>query len=159
MKRLLLSFPMPLLALLTVIPGVASALCTDPKTWVSGYRVPFQEELNASIAIVVGDAIEEQKVFETADDPEMYSVIFTVRVEQVLKGNPLGVFKLRMDLDSGRYEMGLGERHLLFITKWRWKVRGADYVINSCGNSSTLPEGNDTLARTKQALRDGAHAL
>jgi len=159
MSQIQRRFPMALLVVLAALPSVASALCTDPKTWVSGYRVPLHEELKASIAIVIGNVIEERKVFETPEDPEAYSVIFTVHVEQVLKGNPLKVFKLRMDLDSGRYSMGVGEKHLLFITKWRWKVRGADYVINSCGNSSTLPEGEETLSQVNQALRKGAHAL
>jgi len=81
-----------------------------------------------------------------------------VRSGQVLMGNPLKVFKLREELDSGRYGMARGETHLLFITKWRWKVRGADYVIDPCGNSKRLPEGDEVLARVKKALAKKARA-
>jgi hypothetical protein len=137
---------------------VVEAVCLDPKSGVSGYKVAFEDELNSSIAIVLAEVIAERKVFETPEDPGYYSVIFTVRTDQVLLGNPLKTFKLREELDSGRYPMSVGEKHLLFITKWRWKVRGADYVINACGNSSRLPEGNRVVVKVQNALRKGAHA-
>ena len=136
---------------------VAAAVCLDPKSGVSGYQVPFEDELNSSIAIVLAEVVAERKVFETPEDPEYYSVIFTVRTNQVLLGNPLKTFKLREELDSGRYPMRVGEKHLLFITKWRWKVRGADYVINACGNSARLPEGDDVVAKVRLTLAKGAH--
>ena len=47
---------------------------------------------------------------------------------------------MRMELDSGRYSLQVGEKHLLFITQWPWKVHGADYVISACGNSRRLPD-------------------
>ncbi len=144
----------PLLCLLTCATGanVASAVCLDPKTWVSGYRKPFEEELKESIAIVVANVVSEHKVFEDPEDPETYSVIFTLHTEQVLKGNPLKNFKLRMEFYSGRYPLEVGEKHLLFITRWPWKVRGADYAISVCGNSTRLPEGERTAARVAEAL-------
>jgi hypothetical protein len=132
--------------------NVANAVCLDPKTWVSGYRKPFQEELKESIAIVVANVVSERKVFEDPEDPETYSVIFTMHTEQVLKGNPLKDFKLRMELDSGRYSLQVGEKHLLFITKWPWKVQGADYAISACGNSTRLPEGERTAVRVAEVL-------
>jgi len=149
---------LPLLVMSAAVTDLASAVCLDPKTWISGYKVPFQVEFNSSIAIVIGEVISEQKVYETSEDLEYYYLIFTVRTEQVLKGNPLKTFKLREELDSGRYSLSVGERHLLFITKWKWKVRGADYVINSCGNSSRLPEGDQVVAEVQRALHQSPHA-
>jgi hypothetical protein len=137
---------------------VAEAVCIDPKSGISGYQVPFEDELKSSIAIVLAEVVAERKVYEPSEDPEYYYMSFTVRTDQVLFGNPLKTFKLREELDSGRYSMSVGEKHLLFITKWRWKVRGADYVINSCGNSSRLPEGNSIVVKVQNALRRGAHA-
>jgi len=152
MKVPRLNFPLLCVLACAAAPDVANAVCLDPKTWISGYRKPFDEELKESIAIVVANVVSERKVFETPEDPEMYSVIFTLHTEQVLKGSPLKDFKLRMELDSGRYPLQVGEKHLLFITKWRWKVQGADYVISVCGNSTRLPEGEQTAARVAEAL-------
>jgi hypothetical protein len=148
----------PLVGISVAVPNLAAAVCLDPKSGVSGYRVPFQDELNASIAVVVGEVVSERKVFETPEDPAYYSVIYTVRTEQVLKGRPLKIFRLREELDTGRYPLSVGEKHLLFITHWKWKVRGADYVIDACGNSSRLPEGDQVVAVVQRALNVSAHA-
>jgi len=152
MKVLSRSFQLLCLLACAAAPDVVNAVCLDPKTWISGYRKPFEEELKESIAIVVAKVVSERKVFEDPEDSETYSVIFTLHTEQVLKGNPLQDFKLRMELDSGRYGLQVGEKHLLFITKWPWKVRGAHYVISACGNSARFPEAEETAARVAEAL-------
>jgi hypothetical protein len=54
--------------------------------------------------------------------------------------------------------MKVGETHLLFIKAWPYKVLGANYQIDSCGNSSALPQGNATVAQVEAELKRGANA-
>ena len=131
---------------------MANAFCEDPKTKISGYRVPLAEEISGSIAILTGQVVKEERVFEVVEDPEFYYSIFTVRVERQFKGQLPLLVTFRIDYDSGNYRMGLGEKHILFVRKWPWKVEGADFRIDPCGSSSTLPQGNDTVERVVKTL-------
>jgi hypothetical protein len=122
--------------------GTAQAFCEDSKTGVSGYRIPLEEEVKSSFAIVVGQVITEDRVFDVIDDPEYYHSIFTVRVDRQLKGKVPTLLTFRVELTSARYDMSLGQKHVLFLRNWPWKIVSADYVIDSCGNSAPLPEGD-----------------
>jgi colicin import membrane protein len=52
--------------------------------------------------------------------------------------------------------MEVGERHVLFLTRERKENQGiADYYVNNCGNSSTLPKGDAVLKQVERTLREG----
>lgn len=146
-------------ALLVLAPGAAVAFCEDPKTGVSGYHVPLEVETKGSLAIVLGNVIQERRINDDPSDQESFLfTIYTVRLLKPLKGSVPDVFTLYSTNDTARYSMTVGETHLLFIRAWRYKVPEADYRIDSCGNSSALPEGSTTVAKVEAELRRGANA-
>jgi hypothetical protein len=48
--------------------------------------------------------------------------------------------------------MEVGESHLLFLNQ-----EGQYFIIDSCGNSSALPAGNDALKKVEAALAGRAN--
>ncbi|MBC3873389.1 hypothetical protein [Undibacterium flavidum] len=143
--------PLLVLALLstTVISSPACAACLDPKTLVSGYRVPLESEIRSSQAIVIGKLIKTSPLQEDHDDPDGVTAhLHTIRVVRQLKGHLPAVVTVREENDSSRYTMRSGEKHLFFFTK-----SGSTFRIDSCGNSWQLPQGADVLKQVEAQLR------
>jgi hypothetical protein len=150
--------PFLVLAGVLLTPGIACAVCEDPKTGASGYRIPLEKELHSSIAVIVGEVVDEKRFHDVPEDPEQYFSIFTVRIDRQLKGRLPAIVTFRVELTSARYDMTVGERHVLFIWKWPWKIEAADFQIDACGNSSVLPKGEGVLAEVVADLRGTSHA-
>jgi hypothetical protein len=137
-----------LLALLSG-SGAARAVCLDPVSGVSGYRVSLETEVHDADAIVVGRVLAEQALKEDAADPEGVTAYdLTVAVRARLKGNTAGRIVVRNENTSARYPMAVGEEHLLFVTRG---PQGA--TVNSCGNSSPMPAARRLLDRVRRAIR------
>ena len=125
-----------------------SAVCLDPATAQSGYRQPLAEELRSTELVAVGKVFRERSSRELARDPNAVSVsLYRVRVQHWVKGRSPKWLEVKVENDSGRYNMSVGEVHLLFLNK-----SGRDFAINGCGNSSVLPVGEPTLAAVRAAL-------
>jgi hypothetical protein len=127
---------------------LAQAVCLDPQTLVSGYKIPLKTEV-ASSGIVLGKVIKKLDLHEDKADPEdITATLYTIRVQQTLKGINKKTIQIKSQNDSGRYYMDIGEEHLLFLS-------GNDkyLYVDSCGNSSKLPEGNSTLKTVKEYLK------
>jgi len=136
-----------LASIVFTIPN-AHAICLDPKTFISGYKIPFDEELDSSTAVIIGAITEQKNVNEDSSDPEgVAAFLYTVDVLRQLKGNLPKTIRVRAEADSGRYAMGIGEQHVLFLLE-----EGSHFVASGCGNSSQLPEGNDVVAQVEIAL-------
>jgi hypothetical protein len=132
----------------------AYAVCLDPKTLVSGYHVPLDEEIRTSKLIAVGEVTKSRYLKEDPTDPDdITAYIYTIRVLRPLKGRVPKLIELRSENDSGRYLMKEGERHLLFISS-----EGQHFVVDSCGNSSSLPKGNAVLQQVEATLARSASA-
>jgi hypothetical protein len=134
----------------------AGAVCLDPTTFVSGYKVPLASEVRAADGIVVGRVLSEKGLSEDPADPDGYTAYnVTVRVISRLKGNLPNVIVIRNENTSARYPMSIGEEHLLFVSK-----DGKEFRVNSCGNSSAMPEGKHLMEQTRmelQRLKSGRH--
>lgn len=142
-----------LMAVLCATPGIALALCLDPRTGISGYHVPLVEEVSTSVSILVGKVVSVRRIRDESMEPGAYSAfIYTVHVEQQLKGKSPSVFTVYDENTSARYPMNPGERHLLFIRTWPYKIANADFQIDSCGNSDVLPQGDGILRDVKALL-------
>ncbi|QOL25835.1 hypothetical protein LP316_00475 [Thalassotalea sp. LPB0316] len=121
------------------------AVCFDPKTWISGYKIPLEQEIEESKAIIIGEVIKEERIHDIPNDPEFYSAIhFTIRVEQTLKGDIEDEIMIKETLDSSRYGLSLNEKHILFLYPDKYD-ENFDYSVTSCGNSSLLPEGEGVV--------------
>lgn len=142
-----------LLVALCATPGVGLALCLDPRTGASGYHVPLEQEVRTSVSILVGKVVSVRRIRDESTEPGAYSAfVYTVHVEQQLKGKSPSVFTVYDENTSARYPMNPGERHLLFIRTWPYKIVNADFQIDSCGNSDVLPQGDGILRDVKALL-------
>lgn len=139
--------------------AVAQAVCLDPKTDLSGYHIPLNDELASSYAVVVGEVTKEHRLTDGSTHSEFFeATIYTVRIIRTLKGKVAQTVTLRTQNDSGRYSMSVGEKHLLFLSRLKPGL-GADYYADSCGSSETLPQGSSTLHEVEARLNGQAHAL
>jgi hypothetical protein len=129
--------------LATAIP--VSALCLDPKTFLSGYHLPLSEELHSASHIVIGNVTKETLVQDDASDPKGVSAyVYTIQIVRQLKGHLPRSIHITVENNSGRYPMVVGERHLLFLNR-----ESGYFSVNSCGNSSVLPKGNTSLRQVE----------
>ena len=133
----------------------ASAVCLDPKTSLSGYRIPFAAEVGSADAILVGRVLSKQDLAEDPADPEGVTADeVTVKVITRLKGKVPDVLVLRNENTSARYPMSVGEEHILFVSR-----DGRESWVDSCGNSSLMPAGKPLARRIQAQLRHaGPHA-
>jgi hypothetical protein len=127
----------------------ADALCLDPATSISGYKIPLASEVRDADGIVIGRVLSEQGLREDPTDPDGYTAyMVTVRVITRLKGSLPRVIVIRNENTSSRYPMSTGEEHLLFVSR-----DGQESWVNSCGNSSAMPEGKRQLKTIRALLR------
>jgi hypothetical protein len=86
---------------------------------------------------------------EDPSDPDGITAS-AVEIKQItrLKGNMPKVFVIRNENTSARYSMSIGEEHLLFVSR-----SGRDLWVNSCGNSSAMPEGKALIKQIRMQLR------
>ena len=130
------------------------AVCLDPKTSVSGYQMPINEEIKSTKFIAIGEVIESKYLQEDSTYPEgITATIQKVKILKQIKGNLPGVIELRVENDSGRYWMEAGERHLLFLSR-----EGQHFIVDSCGNSSGLSKGNEVLKKVESMLASSCKA-
>jgi hypothetical protein len=158
MNRVRTTFALIALVLVSCCAGQALAVCLNPETLSSNYRIPLKQEIDTSLAIVVGKVVGVNRLHDDPAYPGYYSAtIFTVQVLRELRGNLPTIVRLKTENDSGRYEMATGEIHLLFLTRFDPYSRDI-YRADSCGNSSLLPRGNDLLRKTEELLGETGHA-
>jgi hypothetical protein len=127
----------------------ACAACLDPKTGISGYKVPLETEVRAAQAIIIGRVLAEQRLQEDPDDPHgVMASNFKIKVLKKLKGRLPGVIVVRNENTSSRYPMSVGEEHILFVSR-----TDRETWIDSCGNSDVLPRGKHVVKAIRTQLR------
>lgn len=133
----------------TVMVCKANAVCLDPTTFIPGYKEPLALEVRAADGIVIGRVLSARGLSEDPDDPDGFTAYkLTVRVLTNLKGNLPKVIVIRNENTSSRYPMSIGEEHLLFVSKDSQELR-----VNSCGNSSAMPEGRQLVKQIQAELQ------
>lgn len=140
---------LPILAAVMHV-GAAHALCLDPKSGISGYKLPLQSEIQSADAIVVGRVLAENGMQEDRNDPDgvtAYDV--TIKVQAILKGKLPNVFSVWNENTSARYPMSVGEEHVLFISQGR----DGQFFVDSCGNSSLTSKRNDFVKQIRAELK------
>ena len=132
----------------TAVARAGHAVCLDPKTDISGYHIPLNEEVRSSAAIAVGKVTQARNLREDASDPQgATATVYSVEISRQLKGRLPRSVELRSENDSGRYWMEKGETHILFF-----RHQKPPLSIDSCGNSSVLPKGDGTLKAVEAQL-------
>jgi hypothetical protein len=137
-----------LLLLLAHLP-TAYAVCLDPKTGKSGYKIPLETEVRIAEAIVIGRVLSEQRLQEDADDPDGVTASkVTIKVLRTLKGSVPSTIVVRNENTSSRYPMSVGEEHVLFVSRTKRET-----WIDSCGNSELMPRGRQVVKKIGAQLR------
>ncbi len=127
----------------------AGAVCLDPKTFISGYKIPLDSEVRTTEAIVVGRVLSEQGLQEDPTDPDGYTAYnVTIKVLVSLEGTLPTVIVIRNENTSARYPMSVGEEHILFVSRDGQKLR-----VDSCGNSAAMSEGKQMVSQIHTELR------
>ena len=126
----------------------ANALCLDPNTLISGYIEPLPQEVQTTETIIIGAVENIQPLQEDQDDPlGITAYLLSVKVLRNLKGKLPASITLRIENDSSRYPISIGEQHILFLNK-----ENNVFTVNSCGNSSPLPQGLNILTQVEAEL-------
>jgi hypothetical protein len=127
----------------------AYAVCLDPGTGKSGYKVPLETEIRTAQAIIVGRVLSEQRFQEDPNDPDgITTSSFTIKVFSRLKGRLPDVIVVRNENTSSRYPMSVGEERILFVSR-----TNRETWIDSCGNSDVLPRGEQLVKKIRTQLR------
>ncbi len=132
----------------------ADAVCVDPTTMASGYRLPLATEVQVSDSIVVGEVLAKHPLPEPADPDAAPASMIDIRVEKILKGGAGRIVSVFVEEDSGGYRMDIRERHLLFLKRSRAGI----FTVDSCGNSVALSASEEEPDRVHKALEGSAHA-
>lgn len=128
--------------------GPAHAVCLDPETGRSGYRTPLDVEARRADAIVVGRVLAEQDLQEDPGDPDGVTArVSTIEVLDSLKARVPRRLVLRNENTSSRYAMGVGETHLLFLSRG-----GGELRVDSCGNSAILAGDRRVVMQVRRLL-------
>lgn len=129
---------------------LGQAACLDARA-AGGHRTSLQEDLEHSVAVVVGKVEGATDLHRNAGDPQVVSGrIFHLRLIQLLRGSVAQVFDVRDDDDAGNFGFEVGREYLLFLDRYgpKWRIPLTDaYFVNSCGNSGPLAERSDLLRR------------
>jgi hypothetical protein len=127
---------------------MASADCPDSNP-AGERRVPLQDELKDSVAVIVGKVVGRRELHETVSDPKLVTaVLFRVQVVQLVQGNIPAEIDIRKEPRSGRAALETGREYLLIVQRRgpRWPLPLGDaYYVSDCGNSGPLAERSDVL--------------
>jgi hypothetical protein len=129
--------------------AASGAVCLDPKTGISGYKLPLNAEVRDTPVIVIGRILSETPLREDPTDPDGFTAYKTkIKVLNRLKGSAPSVIVIRNENTSARYAMSVDEEHLLFISSHDQELR-----INTCGNSSPKRDADRLEEQIKAQLR------
>jgi hypothetical protein len=125
------------LLLVLAMTARAEAVCLDPQSGISGYRVPLAEEVKSTNYVLLAKVSGVMARQDDKSDPTgVTEYIYSIQVRRWIKGKMPKNLLIRATNDSSRYPMEQGEVHLLFVSRM-----ANGYSVDSCGNSSPLPEG------------------
>ena len=103
-----------------------------------------KEEFKSSDIVIVGTVISFTNILDS--DGFIKGTFYSIRISEVLKGNPGQVIELYSENDSGRFPMKIGVAYLLFAYNGVFEgVKGLHLAIDSCGNSGTLKQSEKAL--------------
>jgi hypothetical protein len=117
--------------LILAISGSAYPFCHNGNTSIT-------DEFEESIAVVIGKVVSVVEVPES----ENYSdgSIYTIVLQEVLKGDLSGTIEIFSENSSGRFPMDVGQVYILFVY-----MENRLLQVNNCGNSGLINESNDVL--------------
>ena len=112
-------------------------------------RPSVDEEFKSSTVVIVGEVISTKDVLEPGGF--IKGTFYTVRVAEILKGNPSKRVELYSENSSGRFPMKVGVSYLIFTYEGNFEgIEGRRLAIDNCGNSGTLKEAEKALSTARK---------
>lgn len=137
---------------LALLSPIANALCLDPQTEISGYKIPLDDEIKSAQSIIVGRILKKEELQEDITDPMgITAYTIKVKVKTRLKGEVPDIISVRDENTSARYGMSVDEEHVLFVSE----DQDGTLWVNSCGNSALAFRSQDLIKKIEAELRKG----
>jgi hypothetical protein len=122
----------------TAFSSVASPACLE------GYP-SISSEVRKSQAVFIGVVLAERVVPANSDNLD--GTVYSIRVEEVLRGSLPPRVEIFSENSSGRFPMTKGTKYLLFVHRAQ-----AQLSVDNCGNSGPLPEKAEVLAEVRRLV-------
>ena len=137
-KRNVTELIMKIIIIISVIfvADVANAVCLNGHPSIT-------EECAKSQRVIIGKVIEKENIPESGNYYE--GINYTVRVQEVIKGNPTKTILIFSENSSGRFPMSVGSTYVLFVY-----YELGRYQVSNCGNSGLMSEKQDVVQAVRQ---------
>jgi hypothetical protein len=134
----------------------SSALTDWEKEW---YKHPsVEEESDSSKYVLVGKVLKAQKILEPQDF--ILGTIYTIKVDELLKGTPAKIIEIYDENSSGRFPMEVGISYLIFAFEGVFEgMEGLHLAINHRGNSKKLNQAGMILETTRKLRKAKAQPI
>jgi hypothetical protein len=119
----------------------AQAVC------VNGHPSVTSEYLHSQ-TVVVASVVAEKSIPEAPDGYFLEGTEYTVRVEKKFRGPALATLELFNENTSGRFDMTVGTKYLLFVYQDHGRLR-----IDNCGNSGELSKSASAFRQVEKLGR------
>jgi hypothetical protein len=100
--------------------------------------------------VVVASVVEEQPVGAMPDGYFLEGKLYELTVEKAFRGNPGPTIELFDENTSGRFDMSVGTKYLLFVYEEHGRFR-----VDNCGHSAEFSKSGATVKQVEKL----AHAV
>ena len=119
----------------------AQAVC------VNGHPSVIKEFRHSKIVAIV-TVISARSVPESSDGHFYEGTIYEAKIERQFRGASLPTVQIFNENSSGRFDMTIGARYLLFIYQEHRKLR-----VDGCGNSGEVSKDSSVLEQAEKLAR------
>lgn len=105
-------------------------------------------EYRHSKMVVVASVVEEQPVAAMPDGYFLEGKLYELRVEKAFRGDPGSTLALFDENTSGRFNMSVGRKYLLFVSEEHGRLR-----VDSCGHSAEFSKSRAAIRQVEKLAR------
>ena len=134
---------------IVVVVTVAVALAAPAAFGVcmlDDYSVPA--EFARSTVVAVGRVVSERQVHEQAELDVLDGTVYTLRVQETLRGQPSRTISVFSENSSGRFPMLKGQAYILFLY-----AQSGRLSADNCGNSGLVSEKQTVVNSARELAR------
>jgi hypothetical protein len=100
--------------------------------------------------VVIASVVQEKPIAAMPDEYFLEGKIYGLTVEKAFRGNPGPTLELFDENTSGRFDMSVGTKYLLFVYEEHGRLR-----VDNCGHSAKLSMSGATIKQVEKL----AHAV
>jgi hypothetical protein len=95
--------------------------------------------------VVVASVVEEKPVAAMPDGYFLEGKMYELNVEKTFRGKPGPMLELFDENTSGRFDMSVGTKYLLFVYEEHGRLR-----VDNCGNSKEFSKSGATIKQVEK---------